>query len=89
MELPASLLDKWKRNQIFEAIKAAGLDPREFDLEDHDGKVRIKSKLSRSCFVISGDAGHYVGQRTVGDGPDFRFEVYSWPPGAQRFGAWI
>jgi hypothetical protein len=89
MESPASLLDKWKRNQIFEAIKVAGLDPREFDLEDHDGKVRIKSKLSTSCFVIGGEVGHYVGQRTVGDGPDFPFEVYSWYGVAERFGWWI
>jgi hypothetical protein len=82
-------LEKWKRNQIFEAIKAAGLDPREFDLEVHDGKVRIKSKLSTSCFVIGGEAGHYVGHRTVGDGPYFRFEVYSWDPVIDRFGLWI
>jgi hypothetical protein len=27
-------MQKWKKNEIFEAIQAVGLDPKEFDLED-------------------------------------------------------
>jgi hypothetical protein len=32
MESPTSWLFKLKRNQIFEAIQEAGLDPRDFEL---------------------------------------------------------
>jgi hypothetical protein len=33
-------LQKWQRNQIFEAIEGVGLDPREFDLKDAEAEVR-------------------------------------------------
>jgi hypothetical protein len=55
-------LQKWQKNQIFEAIQAVGLDPKEFDLEDDDAEIRVKHKWSESCFIIDGDPGHYVGR---------------------------
>jgi hypothetical protein len=82
-------LEKWKRNQIFEAIQVAGLDPKEFDLEDHDSGVRIKHKWSESCFFVGGDPGHYAGRRVVGDGPDWPYDVYSWEALMSRVGTWL
>ena len=46
-EPPPPLLQKWHRNNIFEAIKEVGLDPREFDLKDSSAEVRIKHKWSK------------------------------------------
>jgi hypothetical protein len=47
--MPPSLqLQKWKKNQIFEAIQRVGLDPREFEFEDGDAEVPISE---RSRFV--------------------------------------
>ena len=45
-EPPPPLLQKRHRNDIFEAIKEVGLDPREFDLKDSGAEVRIKHKWS-------------------------------------------
>jgi hypothetical protein len=54
MGSPTSWLCKLKKNQIFKVIQEAGLDPRDFDLEDGDVEVRIKRKWSKSCFTIGG-----------------------------------
>ena len=63
-----SLLQKVHGNDIFRAIQAVGLDPKEFDLEDFDDKVRIKHKWSKSYFIVSRKSGYYVGESLVGDG---------------------
>jgi hypothetical protein len=89
MESPTSWLSKLKRNQIFEAIQEAGLDPRDFDLEDGDVEVRIKRKWSKSCFIIGGSPTRYVGHSIVGDGPDWPFEAYSWQSVIQRISRWL
>jgi hypothetical protein len=80
---------KWQKNQIFEAIQTAGLNPKEFDLQDQDAEVRIKHKWSASCFTIGGDAGHYVGHYVVGDAPDWPIDVYSWQALIQRMSHWL
>jgi hypothetical protein len=81
---------KWQKNQIFEAIQTAGLNPKEFDLQDQDAEVRIKHKWSASCFTIGGDAGHYVGHYVVGDAPDWPIaDVYSWQGLIQRMSHWL
>jgi hypothetical protein len=80
---------KWKKNQIFEAIQAVGLDPKEFYLEDADGEVRIKHKWSPSCFTLADDPSHYVGRYVVGDLPDWPFEAYSWQAVIPRISRWL
>jgi hypothetical protein len=82
-------MQKWKNNEIFEAIQAVGLDPKEFDLEDADGEVRIKHKWSTSCFTFADDPSHYVGRYVVGDGPDWPFEAYSWQAVIPRISRWL
>ena len=42
------LLQKWQRNNLFEAIQAVGLDPRDFDLTVSGTEVQIKHKRSNS-----------------------------------------
>jgi hypothetical protein len=79
------LFEKWQRNAIFKAIQAAGLDPKEFDLDDSDARVQIKHKWSNSCFIVG---EHYVGYRIVGEGPDWRYEVHSWEPLLSRVSTW-
>jgi hypothetical protein len=82
-------MQKWKKNEIFEAIQAVGLDPKEFDLEDADGEVQIKHKWSTSCFTFADDPSHYVGRYVVGDGPDWPFEAYSWQAVIPRISRWL
>jgi hypothetical protein len=45
-------MQKWQTNRIVQAIQAAGLDPRHFDLEDDGPQARIKHKWSPSSFTI-------------------------------------
>jgi hypothetical protein len=66
-----------------------GLDPKEFDLEDAGGEVRIKHKWSTSCFTLGADPTHYVGRYVVGDGPDWPFEAYSWQAIIPRISRWL
>jgi hypothetical protein len=87
---PPSLLQKSHRNDIVEAIQAGGLDPRHFNLNDSGIEARWKHKWSASCFIIGGGAGHYVGQRIVGDSPAaWPYEVYSWQALMERVRTWV
>jgi hypothetical protein len=36
---PIPILQKEQKNEIFTAIQAVGLDPRDFDLDDFDGSA--------------------------------------------------
>ena len=56
-EPPPPLLQKWHANNIFEAIKEVGLDPREFDLKDSGAEVRIKHKWSESYLISRRESG--------------------------------
>jgi hypothetical protein len=83
------MMEKWKRNQIFEAIQAVGLDPRDFDFEDRDAEFRVKHKWSDSCFILGGNAAHYVGSYVAGDGPVWPYEAYSWTAILPRVSTWL
>jgi hypothetical protein len=80
---------KWQRNELFKTIEIAGLDPIEFEFENSDAGIRLKHKWSDSCFIFSGDSGHYVGRCVVGDGPDWPYEIYSWQSLVPRVRRWL
>jgi hypothetical protein len=86
---PIPILQKEQKNEIFTAIQAVGLDPRDFDLDDFDGKVRIKSKRSESYFIVSRESGYYVGQYLVGDGMVWPTNPSSWETLMPRISAWL
>jgi hypothetical protein len=86
---PPPQLQKWQKNQIFEAIQGVGLDPKDFDLDDGDAEVRIKHKWSASYFIIGGNPGHYGGRYLVGDAPPWPYEVYSWQTLMTRVSRWL
>jgi hypothetical protein len=54
---PPPFLQKWQRNDIFEAIQAAGLDPRTFDLNDSGTQIEIKRRWSTSIFIVRQELG--------------------------------
>jgi len=88
-ESPAPLLQKWQRNNLFEAIQAAGLEPRDFNLADSGTEVQIKHKWSESIFIIGGGPGHYVGHYVVGDSPSWPYDAYSWQTSTTRVSTWL
>ena len=87
--LPTPRLQKWHKNDIFEAIQAFGLHPRDFDLEDSDAVSRIKHKWSESCFNIGGGPGRYSVSYVVGDGSAWSIDVYSWETLISRVSGWL
>jgi hypothetical protein len=82
------VLQKWQKNQIFEAIQKAGLDPREFDLQDGDDKIFVNHRSSTSFFTIRYD-GKYIGNYVIGDAPEWSYEQYSWQPLLDRIKRWL
>jgi hypothetical protein len=86
---PSPQLQKWKKNQIVEAIQGVGLEPKEFEFEDSNAGVRLKHKWSESHFIIGGDAGQYVGRYVVGDEPAWPYDVYSWETLMTRVSKWL
>jgi hypothetical protein len=86
---PAPLLQKWHRNNIFEAIQAAGLEPREFDLNDSGTEVRIKHKSSGSCLTVRRESGYYVGRSVVGDGHVWPYGPCGWQTLMPRLSRWL
>jgi hypothetical protein len=88
-EPPPPLLQKWHTNNIFEAIKEVGLDPREFDLKDSGAEVRIKHKWSESYLISRRESGYYVGQSVVGDGHVWPYGPYGWQSLMQRVSLWL
>jgi hypothetical protein len=86
---PTSSLLKWMRNDIFQAIQAVGLDPKEFDLEDDGDEAQIKHKWSASNFIIARKSGHYSSRYVVGDGPEWPADTYSWQTAASRASMWL
>jgi hypothetical protein len=87
--LKTMLLRKVRRNQILKAIVSASLNPSEFEFKNSDTEALLKHRWSKSYFVISGNAGHYVGRYVVGDGIDWPYEVYSWEAVMSRFSPWV
>lgn len=71
-------LVKTKRNAIIEAIKAAGLEPTEFDIGDDGDEVRIRHRGSDSAIVLHEEGILYSGSNVVGDGLPQPISFYTW-----------
>lgn len=83
------MLQKFQRNQIFEAIKSVGFDPGQFDLVDSGSEVTIKHKWSASCFIVKRESAYYVGQSLVGDGAVWPTGPVSWQSLLSRISLWL
>lgn len=82
-------LEKWQRNQLFEAIEAVGLDPGDFELVGDEAESRLDHRWSESYFTVGGAPGHYSGQRVVGDASPWPYEAYSWEALKRSLDVWL
>ncbi len=83
-------LEKWKRNLVFQAIKAVGLDPGEVEWDGEDGQSPLRHSSSESYFIFDGDARRYVGSYRVGkELQPWPYEFYTWPSLMQRVEGWL
>ena len=62
-------LQKLQRNDIFEAIREAGLPPEEFDWNSSEDASRLQHRPSDAYFDFKGVAGNYVSRYLAGDAP--------------------
>jgi hypothetical protein len=87
---PAPFLQKWKRNDVVEAMQAARLNPTDFNLKDSDSELQIEHKRSQSYFTVRMESGLYVGQSLVGDGPVWpSVPSGSWQALMPRISTWL
>jgi hypothetical protein len=71
-------LEKWKSNQVFKAIEAAGLNPAEFDWDNSAADICIRHRSSESYFDFGGVAGQYIVRYATGDEPATQLAKYTW-----------
>lgn len=82
-------LQKCKKNEIVEAIRKVGLEPREFDLGEDDKESWVKHRLSSARFTIGGNPSEYSVTYGAGDWPALQIEKYSWGGVMTSFDAWL
>lgn len=82
-------LEKWKRNQVFKAIQAAGLAPEGFGWDDGADESCIRHLSSGAYFVFGGVPGGYVARYVAGDAPVEEREALSWQKQMQLVERWL
>lgn len=83
-------LVKWKRNQVFEAIQAAGLAPEGFDWDGGADGNCIRHLPSEAYFVFGGVPGRYVACYAAGDDdPVEEREALSWQAQMRHVERWL
>jgi hypothetical protein len=87
-------LDKSQRNEIFKAIAAARLDPRDFALDndhDSDAEARISHRRSESYFTLERDGLSYSMREVVGDRLPWPYphEEHAWSGVQKRLRRWL
>ena len=84
-------LEKWKRNEIYQAIVEEELDPRDFRLEESEDEMRINHLRSPSYFLVDlKHPGHYVGTYLVGDSVVWPYPTSSaWQYLMPRISRWL
>lgn len=84
------VLRKWQREEIFDLVEAAGLDPAAFALDEDDGENRLRHLLAASYFTTRRAAdGTYTVRYVAGDGPLEDRDGLSWYRLKQRVEGWL
>jgi hypothetical protein len=82
-------LRKWKRNQVFEAIQAAGLAPEGFRWDDGADESCIRHLSSGAYFVFGDIPGRYFARYVAGDDPVEEREAFSWEAQMRHVERWL
>jgi hypothetical protein len=83
-------IEKWKKNEIFNAIEAAKLDPLDFRLDVSEAELRINHLRSPSYFLVDLGHGHYIGSYLVGDSAPSPYSATStWQYLMPRISSWL
>ncbi len=82
-------LEKWKRNDVFKAIRRRGLRPEEFHWEQSGDDDRLIHPASSSHFVFAGVPGRYNVSYVAGDGAETTLEKYIWEAVMESVTLWL
>jgi len=82
-------LEKWKRNEIYEAVKAAGLSPETFSWDDGAEPILFRHPSSGAHFVFGGVPGFYATSFVAGDYTRSETRSFSWQALMQRVRTWL
>jgi len=82
-------LRKWQRNEIFEAVRVAGLSPQEFDWHDTDNGDALRHRPSGAYFIFGGIAGDHASLYSAGDAPEESRSNRSHRALMQQVGLWL
>ncbi len=84
-------LETWQWNPIIEAIERAGLDPKDFELDDDGAEARITPRRSEGHFVIGRpDSGTgYAVSKRVGEQSPLEYTIHTWPVLDERVALWL
>ncbi len=82
-------LEKWKRNEVYKAVQAAGLSPEGFLWDDAADDICFRHPSSEAYFVFGADAGSYVTRYAAGDDAGPELPAYSWSRVMQRVAVWL
>jgi len=84
------VLRKWQREEVFDLVLAAALDPGAFALDEADGQSRLRHLVAGSYFTTSRAAGGtYTVRYVAGDGPLEHRDGLSWYRLKERVEAWL
>jgi len=82
-------LEKWKSNQVFEAVEAAGLNPTEFDWDDSTDDICLRHRWSEAYFFFIGAPGRYIARYAAGDERAVDVQKFSWEALMSSVGLWL
>ncbi len=82
-------LEKWKRNEVYEAVQAAGLRPEEFLWDDGADDICFRHPSSGAHFVFGGNPGNYVTSYRAGDDTGPELSSHSWQALMRRVALWL
>jgi hypothetical protein len=82
-------LEKWKRNEIYNAVEAAGLRPEAFVWDDAADDICLRHLSSETYFVFGGHPGKYVTRYAAGDATGPELDSYSWGALMERVETWL
>jgi hypothetical protein len=83
------MLVKWKRNQVFRAIEAAGLGPEGFVWDNSADDSCLRHRPSGAYFVFGGVAGSYFARYAAGDDTFEERPAHTWEGHMRHVEQWL
>jgi hypothetical protein len=78
-----------KRNEVFEAVKAAGINPADFYWDDEGDDIYLRHRWSPAYFFFGGVPGSYITRFVAGDDVGGELPKFHWYAVMERVALWL